>query len=219
MTAIEMLKPNEKAMRAALEDYRTQLARRPTMWAYLEAAGRILRWQGDPEAASYFRKAIANYPLREDNAGDHVQLGNLYRLAGDQEGARRHFQRARDILAERVYGENVDRDPESLYAMHVEHMIMPSFLLGNDEEVTDLIARLRAARKRQTLLLAYPIAKLAEARRSRNADLAAEAVNDIVHMIRVDRAKLWDSGGILPWDWYEIGLGVWRELSGEGQGG
>lgn len=219
MTTVEMLKPNEKAMRAELEKYKTRLAARPTFWPCLETIGRILRWQGDPEAVSHFQKAIANYPLREDDAGDHVHLGNLYRLAGDQEGARRHFRRARDLYAERVYGENVDRDPESMYPLNICQMIIPSFLIGNDEEVVDLIARLRAVWKRETRLLAYPIAKLAEARRSRNADLAAEAVNDIVHMIRVGRAKLWDTGSGTPWDWYEIGLGVWRELSGEGQGG
>jgi hypothetical protein len=63
-----------------------------------------------------------------------------------------------------------------------------------------------------------PIAKLAEARRTQNAGLAAEAVAELAAMIRRDRAKIWNTGGVLQWDWYEIALETWRSLSeGESQ--
>jgi hypothetical protein len=76
-----------------------------------------------------------------------------------------------------------------------------------------LASPLREAVLRAIDLIVYPIAKLAEARRTQNADLAAETVAELMAMIRRSRAKVWNVGGILPWDGYEIAMETWRSLS------
>ena len=200
-----IIKPEKEAIKAELSTLRKRLERRPHSWVRLEGIGRCLRWLGDPEAETYFRQATANYETRELDAGDHMRRGNLHRLAGDTEAAQCDFEQARALYASRAYRE----DPNPL---DVERMIPASFLVGRDVEVTELIARLRAI-DRDTNLVAYPIAKLAEARRTQNADLAAEAVAELATMIRRARAKIWHTGGVLQWDWYEIAVETWRSLS------
>jgi hypothetical protein len=91
-------------------------------------------------------------------------------------------------------------------------MIPASFLMGRYGEVADLIARLRVIYP-DTDLIVYPIARLAEARRTQNADLAADAMAELAAMIRRDRAKIWNTGGVLQWDWYEIAMDTWQSLS------
>jgi hypothetical protein len=56
-----------------------------------------------------------------------------------------------------------------------------------------------------TDLIAYPIGRLAEARRTQNAELA-----ELAARIRRDRAKIWNTGGVLQWDWYEIAVETWQ---------
>lgn len=200
-----MIQPDKKAIKAQLVKARKRLERFPDSWVWLEQVGRCLLWIGDPEAAAYFRQGAANYKLKEGHAGDQMRLGNLHRLAGDTGAAQRRFEQARALYAPRAYRE----DPNPL---DVEHMIPASFLVGRDDEVAELIARLRAI-DRDTDLIAYPIARLAEARRTQNADLAAETVAELAAMIRRDRAKVWNVGGVLQWDWYEITVETWRLLS------
>ena len=200
-----MIKPDEKAVQVELSALRKRLERRPHSWVRLEGIGRCLRWLGDPEAQAYFRRGAANYRVKEGHAGDHMRRGNLHRLAGDVEAAQRDFEQAHLLYARRAYREKPN-------PLDVEHMIPASFLVGRDDEVAELIARLRAI-DRDTNLVAYPIAKLAEARRTQNADLAADAVAELAVMVRRDRAKVWNTGGVLQWDWYEIAVETWRSLS------
>lgn len=134
-----------------------------------------------------------------------MRLGNLHRLGGEAEAAQSHFEHARALYAPRAQRE----DPNPL---DVEHMIPASFLAGRDDEVADLIACLQTI-DQDTELIAYSIAKLAEARRTQKASLAAEAVADLAAMIQCERAQVWNSGGVLPWDWYEIAVETWRRLS------
>ena len=84
--------------------------------------------------------------------------------------------------------------------------------MGRDGEVAELIARPRAI-DRDTDLIAYPIARLAEARRERDVKMAAVAVAEFAGTIQRYRAKVWNTGGVLPWDWYQIGLETLQELS------
>jgi hypothetical protein len=134
-----------------------------------------------------------------------MRLGNLHRLAGNAELAERHFEQARALYTPRAYREKPN-------PLDVEHMIPASFLVGQDIEVSELINRLQTIDK-DTDLIAYPIAKLAEARRTSNAELAKEGVVEISNMIRRSRAKVWNTGGVLLWDWYEIGVETWRLIS------
>lgn len=206
-----LIKPDQKALEAALVEARKRLAHRPDSWFRLESVGRILCYLGDPQATDYFRKAIANYKfnpkLGENDPGDHLRIGNLHRLSGDDEMARRHFQHARGIYAEYLQKYS---DP-ALVSMYLVHLIMASFLLGQDEEVVDIIERLRAIEP-DIDLIAYPIAKLASARHNRDSRLAEEAVDEVVKKIRRDGAKVWDCGGVSLWDWYEIALAIWQEI-------
>jgi tetratricopeptide (TPR) repeat protein len=203
-----MIEPDGKAVQAELAKLRKRLERRPDSWIQLEGIGRCLRWLGDPEARENLLRAAANYRVKEGRAGDHMRLGNLYRLAGDAPAAQRHFERARALYAPRAYRE----DPNPL---DVEHMIPASFLVGRDDEVAELIARLRAI-DRDTDLICYPIARLAEARRTRNPELASEVVSELAAMVRRYRARIWNTGGPLPWDWYELALETRRSLSEAG---
>jgi tetratricopeptide (TPR) repeat protein len=190
---------------AELAKARQRLERFPGAWVWLEQVGRCLRWLGDPEAQTYFRQGAANYKVKEGHAGDHMRRGNLHRLAGDIEAAQQDFGQAHALYAPRAYREKPN-------PLDVEHMIPASFLVNRDDEDAELIARLRAI-DRDTDLICYPIAKLAEARRTQNAGLAAEAVAELAAMIRRDRAKIWNTGGVLQWDWYEIALDIWQSLS------
>jgi hypothetical protein len=200
-----MIEPDKRAIQAELAKLRKRLERRPDSWARLEQVGRCLRWLDDPEAKDYFRQATANYKIREQDPGDHMRLGNLHRFGGEAEAAQSHFKRARALYAPRAQRQ----DPNPL---DVEHMIPASFLTGRDDEVADLIACLQTI-DQDTELIAYPIAKLAEARRTQKASLAAEAVADLAAIIPRERAQVWNSGGVLPWDWYEIAVEIWRRLS------
>jgi len=204
MPDVATIQPSRKAVEARLAKAQQRLTRFPRSWGGLEQIGRCLRWLDDPEAEAYFRQAAAATPVKEDHAGDLMRLGAIYRLAGEAEAAREQFGRARAILAPRAFRE--DPDP-----LDIEHMIPASFLVGLDDEVAALIARLRAIDP-DTDLLCYPIARLAEARRARDADLAAEAVAAFVATVRRYGAHVWDTGGVLPWDWVEIAMEVWRSL-------
>jgi len=129
------------------------------------------------------------------------------RLVGDEEAAQRHFEKARTLYAERVdWGH-----PGSLDVMHG---IPASFLVGRDDEVAELIALLKGIEP-DCNLIAYPIAKLAEARSTRNADLAAEAVVEVARMVRRSRSEVWNIGGVTLWDWYEIATRIWQAIDGE----
>lgn len=199
------LKPDEQAVQAELSTLRKRLERRPHSWVRLEGIGRCLRWLGDPEAEAYFLQAAANYKVKEGHSGDHMRRGNLHRLADDTEAAQRHFEQAHALYASRAYRENPN-------PLDVEHMIPASFLVGCDDEGAELIARLRAI-DRDTDLICYAIARLAEARRTKSAELAADTVAELAAMIRCYRAKVWNTGDILPWDWYETAVETWRSLS------
>jgi tetratricopeptide (TPR) repeat protein len=200
-----MIEPDKKAVEAELVKARKRLNQFPQGWLWLEQVGRCLRWLGDPEAEAYFRRAAGNYKVHKGHAGDHMRCGYLHRLAGDEEAAQRHFERARALYAERVYEE----DPCSLNVMH---MIPASFLTGRDDEVAELIALLQAI-ERDRDLIAYPSAKLAKARRTQNADLAAEAKAEVARMARRSREQVWETGGPLLSDWYDIAAETWRSLA------
>lgn len=200
-----MIQPTKKAVEAALAKARKRLERYPHAWTSLEQVGRCLRWLGDPDATAYFYQGAAHYKVKEGHAGDQMRLGNLYRLANDHQAAQHHFQQARALYALRAFLE--DPDP-----LDVEHMIPASFLVGRDDEVAELFNRLQAIDP-DTDLIAYPIAKLSKARQTHNAGLAVETIAELASMIRRDQAKVWNTGGVLQWDWYEIAVQIWRQLS------
>lgn len=211
-----VVRPDKRTLEETLTERRRDLEQYPNSWIYLEAAGRILRYLSNPEASEYFRKAIAHYSfnpkLGEKDPGDNMRVGSLYRLSGDEERARRYFQRARKLYAEAIQRQSRRAHPDP--SMEIEHMIPASFLVKDDEEVAGLIERLRTLEPDVTLA-AYSIARLAAARRNRDAKLAEEVVNEFAKMIRRWRAHVWDTGGVSLWDWYEIAVEVSRELSGQ----
>jgi hypothetical protein len=199
------IQPNKKAVEAELAKARKRLERFPGAWGWLEQVGRCLRWLGDPQAQTYFRQGAANYKVKEGHAGDHMRRGNLHRLAGDIAAAQQDFEQAHALYAPRAYREKPN-------PLDVEHMIPASFLVNRDDEVAELIAHLRAIDP-DTDLIVYPIARLAEARRRQDPDLAVEVVAELAAMIRRARAKIWNTGGVLQWDWHEIALDTWQSLS------
>lgn len=200
-----MIQPNIKAVKEKLAKARIRLERFPNSWTSLEQVGRCLRWLGDPQATAYFYQGVAHYKVGEGDAGDQMRLGNLYRLANDNKAAQHHFNQARTLYALRAFQE----DPNPL---DVEHMIPASFLVDRDDEVAELFKRLQAI-DQETNLIAHPIAKLSKARRTHNDGLAMETIAELAHMIRRDQAKIWDTGGVLQWDWYEIAIHTWGQLS------
>ena len=200
-----MIQPTKKAVEAALAKARKRLERYPHAWTSLEQVGRCLRWLGDNQSTAYFSQGAAHYTVKEGHAGDQMLLGNLYRLANDRPAAQHHFQQARALYALRAFQE--DPDP-----LDVEHMIPASFLVDRDDEVAKLINLLQAI-DQDTDLIVYPIAKLPKARRTHNARLAGETIAELASMIRRDQVKVWHTGGVLQWDWYEIAIQIWRQLS------
>lgn len=201
---IDVIKPDEKTIRKELAKARERLERWPDVWTSLEPVGRCLRWLGDEEAATHFHRAIANYKVRESDPESYMRLGNLYRLCDDASGAQRCFEQAHALYAARVSRDNAD-------PLDIAPMIPASFLVGNDDEVASLTSRLRAIYP-DTGLIVYPIAKLAAARHNRDSRLVEEAVGEVAAMIRRERAKVWDCGGVSLWDWYEIALAIWQEI-------
>jgi hypothetical protein len=161
------------------------------------------------------RRAIANrkigrFKSGKDRPGDLMHVGNLYRLLGDREMATRHFERARQRYAEMI-AETMERYDYPDPSLHLSHMIPASFLVGRDEEVGELVEQLRLY-YRGTDLAAFGIAKLAAARQAGDADLAAEVVNRFARPIQQGQGQIWNSGGLLWWDWYEIAVEAWQDL-------
>lgn len=196
--------PDEKLLRAELEKAKHRLVKQPGSWVWLEQISRILRWLDDPTAGEYFDMATENYKIWKNSPGDYMRLGNLYRLKGDTRSAIGKFQTAHEMFAKRVYGDK--QTP-----MDIEHMIPASFLIENDDEAAELINRLRSIDS-DTELIAYPIAKLSVARRDNDEHLAYKAIEEFSWYIKRYRSKIWNTGGVLPWDWYEIGMEVWRSI-------
>ena len=197
-----ILEPDRKAVEDKLAEARNRYERFPNQWHRLEQIGRCLRWLGDPGAADCFLRVAGNMQFRPGNPGDQTRIGNLYRLAGFLEAARENFEHAHALYAEKVYRDKPDR-------LTIEHMLPVSFLTERDEEVIQLIPKVQAKSQAKNLIV-YPIAKLSEARLTQNAQKAAEAVVEIIAMIRRQRHQIWDTMGVLPWDWYEIGLATYQ---------
>ncbi|MEN8179864.1 MAG: hypothetical protein ABFS39_14775 [Pseudomonadota bacterium] len=210
------LKPDEKKLKTKLVETEKRLEKKPNSWFRLEQVARILSTLGDPRASEFFRQAIEKYPFSplrgsgKDRPSDFMRVGNLYRHLGEHEMAYQHFQRARQR-----YSEKISEKAQRKYAdpsLEIEHMIEPSFLVGQDNEVRELIEQL-CLLDPDTDIRAYAIAKLAAARQNKDMEQAAESVNQFAQRIRRERAQIWVSGGISLWDWYEIALAVWQEQS------
>lgn len=199
-----ILKANLKSVEAELNKARQRLDKYPEQWHTIEKIGRCLRAMGDPGAREYFLKAAANYNIRETDPGDCMRKGNQFRLAGEAEEAKRFFDMAHDLYAEMRSRVNADQ-------LLIEHMIPASFLTGSDEEAIALAERLKC-RQQAPHLIAFPVAKLAKARLVNDSDLAAEAVLDVISQIKRHRHHVWDTFGVLPWDWYEIAYETWAEM-------
>lgn len=209
-----ILQPDKNTVLSALASAKRRLEEHPNYLTSLEQIGRILRWLGGGEASAYFQKAIDSYKFRpytsgRDRPSDYVRVGNLYRLLGNKEEAHRCFARAFDLYSAEL--EEISTRKYADPSMGLEAMIMPAFLMGNDEIVAALIKQLQKYNK-STHLIAYPIAKLAAARLDENASKAEEAVDEFAKLVMRNKAEIWFSGGILEWDWYEIALEVWQEL-------
>ena len=201
----ENIDPDRERVESALTKVFQHLERKPDSWHHLEVAGRCLRWLKNPSADEYFAKAIEHYPLRKGNPASYKPLGNLYRLSGAHDEARQVFLKARDLYASRVFKGN----PDDTF---VEHMALVSFLAGRDQEVQDLVIKLKTLTSDRDLIV-YSVGKLAHARQTEDSKIAGEAVREIISWIKRERANVWDGYGVMLWDWYEIALDLFRTLN------
>ncbi|MCU0491466.1 MAG: hypothetical protein MUD01_07760, partial [Chloroflexaceae bacterium] len=77
---------------------------------HYEAVGRCYRYLNDPRAADTFQQLADK--IRVGNSKIYVDrellLGNLYRLAGNQDAARQHYQAAYDLTMHKPTRDNGD---------------------------------------------------------------------------------------------------------------
>ena len=200
-----ILKPDLRAVQAEFDDVKNRLDRFPSQWHTYEKIGRCLRAMGDPAAKAVLLKVIDNYTIRENDPGDHMRKGNQYRLAGELEQANHHFKIAHGLYTVKMNW----KKPDPIF---IEHMIPSCYLTNQDEEAISLMTHIRY-KSQEPHLIVFPIVKLAQARHNADAELAAEAVRDIISQIKRHRHKVWDTFGVLPWDWYEIAYDAWQGLA------
>ncbi len=190
-----MVKVKDKQVRAALAEAQQRLERSPNGWPWLEAVGRCLRWLQDPRGGDYLRRAATAYPLHDDRGQGQAVVGNLYRLANDYEQAQQRFEQAYTMLS----------TARGAQAVIISQRLEVCFLVRKYDEVEALAEQLRGLYPKPNLR-AYPIARLARARRTHDAGEASTAAEELAKLIRDEGAKIWDTGGFSVWDWYELAL-------------
>ncbi len=203
------LKLNERSLRKELDNALRLLAKRPTAWFRLEAVGRCLRWLGDEAASEYFLKATTRFNPENLDTWQFIMLGNLYRLAGDEESANQIFLRAFDILQTRISSENsLEQKTEA-----IDRLIPVAFMLNEFEQAVKLSDYLsESVPHEDEYTQSYQFGKLARAVKDQNVEYAEEAVEGFASMIRSENARISDTGGITLWDAYEIACDTLNSL-------
>ncbi|MCG8351998.1 MAG: hypothetical protein MI924_29885, partial [Chloroflexales bacterium] len=179
-----MLKVNRKRVEAYLQKKLQQLEVNPEHWINLEAVGRCLFYLNDPRAQAYFQQAAMHYPLFPGSTDSHLQQANLYRLAGDRDQARQHYQQAQDGLLPFDF-----TDPE--HDAKLESLAFCAYMLGDDALTIKAVAHLRPLCRKDEWLLCFALAALAEARQQGEVARAQETVATTEAVIRNHRYQLW----------------------------
>jgi uncharacterized protein YjbI with pentapeptide repeats len=189
------LKVTERKLRKELKEAEQRLERNrgrygEVSWLELVPVARCLHWLGDPTSRECFREAAGLVRLTGEPE-PLLMFGNYLRLAGDHEEARPHLERA--------YAEYKERyDLGQLLSTHFGYMLDCALLVGEDEDLEE-IARGRGHD--------YLATRLARARRTEDARLAAQVVEEYAEDLRETRIKVGASASATsPWDFYEIAL-------------
>ena len=185
-----MLKVNRKRVEAYLQKKLQQLEVNPEHWINLEAVGRCLFYLNDPRAQAYFQQAAMHYPLFPGSTDSHLQQANLYRLAGDRDQARQHYQQAQEVLLPFDF-----TDPE--HDAKLESLAFCAYMLGDDALTIKAVAHLRPLCRKDEWLLCFALAALAEARQQGEEARAQETVATTEAVIRNHRYQLWMEATIL----------------------
>ena len=199
---------NRKRVEAYLQQKLQQLEVNPDFWLNLEEVGRCLCYLNDPRAQEYFRQAAMQYPLVPGYTDSHLQQANLYRLAGETDQARQHYQQAQDVLLPFDFT-NPEHDAK------LENLAFCAYMLGDDALTIAAVAHLRPLCRKGEWLLCFALAALAEARQQGDVARAQETVATTEAAIRKDRAQPWYTGPITHWDVYEEARRVVRALGGD----
>lgn len=150
---------------------------------------RCLYYLRDPQAALYLRQAAQQRPDSVDYAAARI---NLYRLAGDYAMMQTLYQQL---------GQKAANAKDWRYANYQIQIFEALFWLGHDRECIQLY-------QQQSSLQEWPlgglIAQIAEARLTRNPQLALAIAQRFAHEIRIALLEPWDDWVLNYWEIYEI---------------
>jgi tetratricopeptide (TPR) repeat protein len=152
---------NPKRLRETLTTYQGYLETKPDDWVNLEIVERCLQYLHDPQAQEYFRRATEFYVLVPVNVDSQTVLANLYRLAGEMDQARQHYQQAYDLLMPFDFA---DRERSMTNEMKLDRLALCAYMLGDDALTIAAVAHLRPLCRKGEWLLCFALAALAEAR-------------------------------------------------------
>ncbi len=186
-----------------------QFARRPDGWIGLGARGKLRRFEGDRAGLVDLQAAGRRYLEVFGNSNpDLLVAANLYRLAADAQ-AEPLLHRLRDDLTASV----AERGPDGV---RNGALVYVHFLLGADQQCQQAWQSLAAADPRSSRGTGYgPVARLAEARATKNLVASAEAIDAFEKGAAKERGSATDPSGPNWYDWLEVALVVQYELSGE----
>ncbi|MCG8348952.1 MAG: hypothetical protein MI924_14370 [Chloroflexales bacterium] len=199
---------NRQRVEAYLQKKLQQLEMISGDWADFEGIGRCLLYLDDLQATEYFQQAAMHYPLFPGSTDSHLQQANLYRLAGDRDCVRQHYQQAQEVLLPFDF-----TDPE--HDSELDQLALCAYMLGDDALTIEAVAHLRPLYRKDEWLLCFALAALAEARQQRHGARASATVATIEEVIRNDCAQPWETGTITLWDVYAEARRVVRDLGGD----
>ena len=200
---------NPKRLRETLTTYQGYLKTKPDDCANLEIVGRCLQYLHDPQAQAYFRRAAEFYVLVPENVDSQTGLANLYRLAGETDQARQHYQQAYDLLMPLDFADSAND-------VQLDRLALCAYMLGDDPLTIKAVAHLRPMCRKGKWLSAFALAALAEARQQGEVARAQETVATTEAVIRNHRYQLWMHATMLsPWDAYNEARRVVRALGGD----
>ena len=203
------LKVNPKRLRETLTTYQGYLETKPDNWINLEIVGRCLQYLHDPQAQEYFRRATEFYVLVPENVDRQTVLANLYRLAGETDQARQHYQQAYDLLMPFDFADRAND-------IKLDRLALYAYMLGNDPLTIKAVTHLRPMCRKGEWLSVFALEALAEARQQGDVARAQETVTTTEAVIRNHRYQLWMEATMLsPWDAYNEARRVVRELGGD----
>ncbi len=190
------------------------------------ALGQILHWLRNPLALAYLQQATREQATRNtDDPEVLIRMGHVARLADDPARAQQYWQRAYDNLHDAL-----QQAPSAAELFDLLHWLsMICFLTGRDAEAesTAQLAATAAQRPRDEHIdedyhhppLLYPIVDLlARARRTQTPTPAVTALEQLVGVIKryhisIGETRLMETGFAPLWDWYDLALGVLRDLA------